>query len=762
VGTTAGVEAVRGVFAREGEYWTLAYRDRLTRLADSKGLRHIAHLLAHPGQPMHALDLIALTDPPPEQSEAAHNESSTFDVRIALKGDGGETLDTKARDAYTRRLRELREELDEARELGRESRALEAEAEIEALTAHLKSSLGIGGRARKSGSAAERARLAVSKSIGRALESITAANPEFGRLLETTIKTGTFCSYQPDLRFPIEWQLQPPVLQSHHQDMREGAFVTLPIGAHLSDVLPAATNSAASMATPPIEAEPAAPHITRPQMATTIAISALGLVAIALTIAVAYRARLLNAFHSPTPAIESTSPSIAALPFTNLSTSKDDEYFSDGMTDEIIGDLSKVTGLKVAAPTSSFVFKGRSEAADKIADSLHVHNLLEGSVRRSANRLRIEVELIDARSGFTIWSERYDRDTTDIFAIQSDVAENVAEKLKVSLLPEESARVRRKPTDNQEAYDLYLQGIYAESKFSEEDDQKAIGYLKRALAADPNFANAHAGLASIYANSSDWYFAPRQSMPIAKAEAERAMALDNELAEPHLALALYQLQFEWNWPLAEREYKRAIELAPTSAVPHGNYGNALGYMGRYDDGMRELQRAIELDPFGIFWFAFAGDVSARRRDYAQASRFYQHEIEMAPQSWVGYFDRGRLFADEGNLPAAIKDMERSVALTANPMAKAILGPLYAAAGRRADALKILQQMREASKHRFVSPAFFAGLYWSLGDKDQAFRFYDEAYEGRSTIMSALREPAFNSMRSDPRFQALEKKIGLYN
>ena len=325
--------------------------------------------------------------------------------------------------------------MNEAHELGREARALEAEAEIDALTAHLKSSLGIGGRARKPGSAAERARLAVNKSIGRALEAIDAANPELGRLLATTIKTGTFCTYQPDPRFPIEWQLQ-----SHHEDARDGAFATLPIGEHLSDLLPSATNGAALLATPPtIDAEPASPRITR----RPIAVGALGLPAIAMVAGFAFRARLINALHSPTPTVEATSPTIAVLPFSNLSASKDDEYFSDGMTDQVIGDLSEITGLKVAAPMSSFMFKGRNEAADKIADALHVRNLLEGSVRRNANRLRIEVALIDARSGFTIWSERYDRDTTDIFAIQSDVAENVAEKLKVSLLPEESARVER-------------------------------------------------------------------------------------------------------------------------------------------------------------------------------------------------------------------------------------------------------------------------------------------------------------------------------
>ena len=237
------------------------------------------------------------------------------------------------------------------------------------------------------------------------MESIEAANPRLGRLLETTIKTGTFCCYQPDLRFPIQWQLQSHLQQSHLDDTREASIATLPIGARLSDVLPAATNDAAPMATPPIEAEPASSRITGHRMA----IAGMGLLAIVLTIAGAFRARLINALHPPMLTAETATSTIAVLPFSNLSASKDDEYFSDGMTDEVIGDLSEITGLKVAAPTSSFMFKGHNESANKIAGALHVRNLLEGSVRRSANRLRIEVELIDARSGFTIWSERYDQ-----------------------------------------------------------------------------------------------------------------------------------------------------------------------------------------------------------------------------------------------------------------------------------------------------------------------------------------------------------------
>jgi len=709
----------------------------------SKGLRQIAQLLGNPGRQVHALDLIALGAPP---GQAETGEESDSCLRGGPEGDTGELLDAKARSAYAGRLTELREELDVARARGLELRAFEAEAEIDALTAHLKSSLGIGGRARRSGSQAERARLAVSRTIGRAIESIAATIPEMGLLLETTIKTGTFCSYQPDPRFPVEWRFD---------DGADTAPVALPIEPRPSDV-PYTSSIGAEAA---IESRET-PSSTNAALRRRIVIGAVAaMVALAMAIAVAYRTRIVNAFRSSTPTSDTTSPTVAVLPFTNLSASKDDEYFSDGMTDEIIGDLSKITGLRVIGRSSSFMFKGSSEAADKIAGLLHVRHLLEGSVSRSANRLRIEVELIDARSGFTIWSERYDRDTSDVFAIQSDVAESVADKLKVSLLPGDSARVRRRSTDSPEAYDLYLRGRYFHGLFSEEDDLKAIDYLKRAIALDPNFALADAAPASVYANSTDWYFAPRETEPIVKTECERALALDDRLAEPHSTLGEYEVQYQWNWPAGEREYRRAIEIAPDDPLPHVYYGFALGYMGRYDDVLWELQRAFELDPLDPLQPIFVGDVYSIRHDYVRARQSYQRVIDLVPNSWGGYWGRGRLSSYEGNLPAAIKDLEKSAALTDNPMVKAALGGLYAHAGRRLDALKVLQDLQEASKHRFVSPVFFAGMYWSLGDKDSAFRYFDEAYEGRSTFLTQLRVPDWNSVRSDPDFQALEKRSG---
>jgi TolB-like protein len=558
-------------------------------------------------------------------------------------------------------------------------------------------------------------------------------------------QTGTFCCHQPDPRFRVQW----------HLDEVRDAVAMLPIGTRLSDLLPTSKNGVPSTPSHPRKST----AIARAKIATG---AALCIIAIVVATVLADRTRIVNAIRLPPPAVDPTSPTVAVLPFANLSASRDDEYFSDGMTDEIIGDLSKIRGLRVTGRSSSFMFKGHNEPSDQIAGRLHVDHLLEGSVRRSTNRLRIEVELIDARNGFTIWSERYDRDTADVFAIQSDVAESVADKLQVSLLPQDSARVKRKPTDNAEAYDLYLGGRYFHGLFSEEGDLKAIACLKRAIALDPNFALAHAALASVSSNSTDWYFAPRESEPIVKTECERALALDDRLAEPHSTLGFYELQYEWNWPAAEREFRRGVAIAPDDPLPHSLYAFALGSMGRYDDALREFQRAFDLDPLNFMQPIWIGEVYSFRHDYVRARQCYQRVIDMAPCAWVGYFDRGRLSSLEGYLPAAIEDLEKSVSLTDNPAVKGDLGGMYAQAGRKADALKVLRELQEAAKHRFVSPMCFVGIYGVLGDQHQVIRCFTEAYEGRSTYLTGLRDPEWDRARSEPGFQALEKKIGLYD
>ncbi len=462
------------------------------------------------------------------------------------------------------------------------------------------------------------------------------------------------------------------------------------------------------------------------------------------------------------PTAEPSKATVAVLPFANMSASKDDEYFSDGMTDEIIGDLSKINGLRVAGRTSSFALKGQNLEARKIADLLHVRNLLEGSVRRAGNRVRIEVQLTDAQSGFNLWSEKYDEDLSDVFRIQSEVAEQVAGTLEVKLLAGERARVEKKPTENLEAYNLYLLGQYYIGQFSMEGADKAAGYLKQAIAIDPDFALAHSALAMAIEQFADTSLAPRPSQPMIKAEAERALALDDTLSQPHRVLAFVLWRYEWNWPAAEREFKRSLELAPKDSDAYIAYGFALSYMGQYEEALRQLERGKELEPPSPQPLEFIGDTYAMWHKYDRARECYQQVIEMAPGSWYGHWGRGMLSSYQGDLPAAIIDLEKAAALTDDRMIEGMLGGLYAFAGRKADALKTIGKLNEAAKHNYVPPIFFVSVYYGLGDKDQAFQWLDKAYEERSTFLSQLRVPAWDPLRADPRFKAIEKKVGLYD
>jgi len=507
---------------------------------------------------------------------------------------------------------------------------------------------------------------------------------------------------------------------------------------------------------------PAAPA-TRPPSRRRVIIGSIATLGVLVASAGAYFFIARNPRPTPMslPAGQPGKATLAVLPFANMSANKDDEYFSDGMTDEIIGDLSKINGLRVAARTSSFAFKGQNLDARKIADLLHVRNLLEGSVRRAGNKVRIEVQLTDALSGFNLWSEKYDEDLSDVFLIQSEVAEQVAGTLEVKLLAGERARVEKKPTENLEAYNLYLLGKYYTEQFSEEAAGKAISYLKQAIAKDPNFALPHSALATALLQTTDWSIPPRESMPIIKAEAERALALDDTLTGPHQALAFVLLQYEWNWPAAESEFKRSLELAPNDSGAHTAYGFALSYMGRYEESLRQLERARELDPPSPLTSEFMGDMYAMWHKYDRARECYQQVIEMAPGLWYGYWGRGMLSSYQGDLPAAITDLEKAAALTDNPMVEGMLGSRYGFAGRRMDALKILDELKKASQRRYVPETTFAGLYFGLGDKDQAFRRLDQAYEDRETYLSQLRVPAWDPLRADPRFKAIEKKVGLY-
>jgi adenylate cyclase len=419
--------------------------------------------------------------------------------------------------------------------------------------------------------------------------------------------------------------------------------------------------------------------------------------------------------------------------------------------------------MQVAARTSSFVFKGRNEDASKIARLLHVRNLLEGSVQRSADKVRIEVQLIDATNGFTLWSDRYDKQVADVFQIQSEVAESVAQTLRVKLLPELKERIDRRPTENLEAYDLYLRGRYYNAQFSEDGWTKAVDFFRRAIEKDPNFGLAYAELANAYAGASSFTMAPRDAYHEMKAAIDRALAIDETIAGAHGALAFALYSYEWNWPGAERELNRALELEPSKAMVNANYCEFLDRMGRYDEALRQGERALELNPLDVQTLLTVGWAYRDSGNEERAVDYFNHVIEMEPDNPFGYMQRGMVRTMQHNFLAALPDLEKGAALGHMPVVEAWLASTYALAGRPSDARKVLGQLKEQSSQRFVDPALFCGIYFALGDKDQGFQSMESAYEERSYFMVGLKSPMWDTIptiRQDPRFQAIYKKVGL--
>lgn len=453
--------------------------------------------------------------------------------------------------------------------------------------------------------------------------------------------------------------------------------------------------------------------------------------------------------------------SIAVLPFANMSADKNDEYLSDGVSEELITALSKITGLNVKARTSSFAFKGKNEDIQKIAQLLHVSHLLEGSVAKAGNKLRITAQLIQASDGNHLWSDTYDREMQDIFAVRSEVAEKVANVLKVRLLGEEKKQIDKKPTENLEAYNLYRQGRYYSDKLSEESMQKAIPFFQQAIEKDPRFALAYAGIADNYVIAADTYISPREAFSKAKEAAIKAIELDDSLAEAHASLGFVHYHYDWDWAAADKECRRAIELNPQSAPSYMIYTHYLAGMGRFDEATKFGARGLELDPLSVSMHVFLGwsSLFAGRMDDAIAE--LSKAVELDPSNgWVRMF-LGRAYLFKGMPQRAIEEMETAERGSSNDSyALGFLGYAYAATGRRAEALKILERMDEMEKRRYVSRFAHVFIYAGLGDKDKAFEWLEKAYQERSDSLAWFRfDPESKGLQSDPRFAALMRKVG---
>jgi len=461
---------------------------------------------------------------------------------------------------------------------------------------------------------------------------------------------------------------------------------------------------------------------------------------------------------------QARSPSVAVLPFRNLSADPDNEFFADGITEDVIAQLSKIRSLKVISRTSVMQFKNREQSLREIGATLEVATLLEGSVRRAGDRVRIVAQLIDAEADQHLWAETYDRQLTDIFAIQTDVALQIASALEAELSPEERKRIHRKPTSDVHAYQLYLQGRQCYSRYTGESIQKGIEYFRKAIAVDPDYALAHTGLALAYAELAAGEGGSALRPDLAHLEAKqaitRALALDSQLGEAHSVLALLKFTRDFDWAGAEREFKLALQLNPGAADIYDHYGWLCGALERWDEALALVTRAQELDP--LMHRADVATTLLRAGRYPEALEAALRCVEYEPDFARGRSTLGWAYMKSGMPDQGVAELERAAALAPeNVMYRAQLGQAYAMAGKTADAREMLRQLEQLSEKRFVSPYHMAYVYTGLGEADRAMDLLEQAFEERAGSVYGIKGSfLFTTLHSHPRFQALLRKMNL--
>ena len=456
--------------------------------------------------------------------------------------------------------------------------------------------------------------------------------------------------------------------------------------------------------------------------------------------------------------------SIAVLPFANSNGDQNNEYLSDGITESIINSLSQLPSLRVMARTTMFRYKGKEVDPQIVGRDLQVDAVLTGRVLQQNNTLVIQADLMNVSDGSQLWGEHYTRKLVDVFAIQDEIAKQITDRLRQRLTGEEQKLVTKHYTENTEAYDLYLKGRYFSGKGTEDAHKKAIEYYRQATALDPNYALAYVGIASSYASLGGvlGYQSPTENYPKSKEFAMRALALDETLAEAHSALATYSLNYEWNWPEAEQQYKRAIELNPNYGIAHAGYGTYLEALGRFDEAVRERQLAQKSDPLSPFAVADVGYPLYYARQYDEAIKQYRRALELDPKFSWGHLWIGQVYVQRGMYNEAIDEINQAIQLSGGDIrARATLGHAFAVAGRRDDAIKVLNELKTLSKERYVSPYYMALIYVGLGDDRQVVAWLEKASAERESYLILMKaEPVFDQLHSDPGFLAIERRVGL--
>ena len=466
----------------------------------------------------------------------------------------------------------------------------------------------------------------------------------------------------------------------------------------------------------------------------------------------------------PTPVVSSgDNRAIAVLPFINSSADPENEYFSDGMTDELITALSQVEGLQVASRTSVFALKNLREDVRSIGARLNVSAVLEGTVRRSGNRLRITVQLSSVSDGRTLWSERYDREMADVFAIQDEIAQTIVRTLRATLLGNLGDLTPVRYTANVRAYSLYLKGRFWWNRRTQAAIKEGIRYFEQAIEEDPAYALAYSGLADSYALDLDYRGAPvAEGMERARAEARKAIELDETLAEAHTSLGWVTFIYDWDWTGADREFTRAIQLNPRYSVARQWHSWFLAAMGRFDEALAEGRTAIELDPASVSIRRSMGWLQYYARQYDAALENLRRALAMNPTAEETHRLLGLVYLQKGMTDDAGTAFKEALTHSENDaLAFAGLGHVAVRRGRLDEAHAVLQELHDRARVRYISPVAQAGLYVALGEVDAAFEWLEKAYRDRRGWLVYLKiEPILDDLRPDPRFQRLVERMRL--
>jgi TolB-like protein/DNA-binding winged helix-turn-helix (wHTH) protein/Tfp pilus assembly protein PilF len=453
--------------------------------------------------------------------------------------------------------------------------------------------------------------------------------------------------------------------------------------------------------------------------------------------------------------------SIAVLPLENLTGDSGQDYFADGMTDALITDLAQIGALRVISHTSVEQYKGTRKPLPQIAKELNVDAVIEGSVARSGNRVRVNAQLIQAVNDEHLWARAYEGSLTDVITLQNDISRNIADEIQVRLMPGERARLARTASVKPEAYEAYLKGRYFWSKRGADNLRSSINYYQQAIAADPQFAAAYAGLADTYSIIGADVMPASIASHRAREAALKAEELDPSLAEGHAALALVRFYYDWNWSEAERECRRAIELNPNYATAHSWYSLYLGAMGRKAEALEEAQRARELDPLSPSVGIRLAGAYRSSGQYDLAFQELTKTLELDPNFVSVHEVRGKTLEVMGRLDEAMEEFHRGADMSQDVTIQAALAHGYALSGQRDQALALLKKLQSRPKQEYVSPYELAPIYSALGNKDQALSLLEEAYRERDSRMPFLAVDSWMiPLHPEPRFQALENKLGL--